>query len=609
MAAALVAGAQYELVSDPKVIQNKKIVFVKLTDSASRAIENYLEDERYIAQKPTIEFSAYGGSLNFPKNRSFKFNLTTADDIAGRQGDFECVQQTGPRTLDKLGSIPLKMRVQANDDIYQTTKSRMQAVEESNKTKIARVISASNSNSVKQVVNKQNVKRSSSSSKSLSSSKSKSSSSNSKPDVVHKPLKKRLIMLLALRPQKKPEILDRLNREGGIRQMEQKAVSVVLRQIAQFKDNAYYLQPKFWNEVDYDWPFFTDEERGVLKRKRPENITPPSDSNTSSASGESPNSLQPGSPKTIPGPNYEQMYGKRPGYFQGSDGFPTKKRRIARVPKAQDNSENSSRLSYDSMDEKDEVPKTVNSWKGNSSVLTDKSTNVTSLNSTNNNKDLDDADVRKKTYNGSANVSVNNGSAKSESRSHHSKKYKSSKHRTSNSNSHTVVDSTSVRKVLSSHTSASAFDIKHDSVKFEQNEDFIPGTSKVASDGLPIKLGADYLTRYVTITNAEQKRRYKEEYNSCIEEYAVLYEETKKASINFKVLETELEVAKQNGNQQEINAKQLEIVEKYEATKDRKAQFSYLHSKLSHMKKLIEEYDGKCPSDSNFEFKHVSSKQ
>lgn len=32
------------------------------------------------------------------------------------------------------------------------------------------------------------------------------------------------------------------------------------------RDNAYYLKRHIWNEVLDDWPFYTEQERQVLKR-------------------------------------------------------------------------------------------------------------------------------------------------------------------------------------------------------------------------------------------------------------------------------------------------------------------------------------------------------
>lgn len=39
------------------------------------------------------------------------------------------------RSLESLGALPCKMRIQANDDVYETTRHRMAVAEENNKNK------------------------------------------------------------------------------------------------------------------------------------------------------------------------------------------------------------------------------------------------------------------------------------------------------------------------------------------------------------------------------------------------------------------------------------------------------------------------------------------
>lgn len=64
-----------------------------------------------------------------------------------------------------------------------------------------------------------------------------------------------------------------------------------------------------------------------VRRRKPQNLTPPgsSDGGSSAGSGQSPSSVHPGSPpSTIEAPPL-----KRPGYYSGADGLPTKRPRIA----------------------------------------------------------------------------------------------------------------------------------------------------------------------------------------------------------------------------------------------------------------------------------------
>lgn len=62
-------------------------------------------------------------------------------------------------------------------------------------------------------------------------------------------------------------------------------------------------------------------------RRKPQNLTPPGSSDGgSSGSGQSPTSTHPGSPPSAISSSYNM---KRPGYIDGADGLPTKRKRIS----------------------------------------------------------------------------------------------------------------------------------------------------------------------------------------------------------------------------------------------------------------------------------------
>lgn len=79
--------------------------------------------------------------LSFPSlhngSTSFKFSVSSTVDMEGPGGSFECVQQLGsPRgSLELLGTIKHKIRIHANDDVYETTRHRMTVAEENHKNK------------------------------------------------------------------------------------------------------------------------------------------------------------------------------------------------------------------------------------------------------------------------------------------------------------------------------------------------------------------------------------------------------------------------------------------------------------------------------------------
>ncbi|CAL8122040.1 unnamed protein product [Orchesella dallaii] len=114
-------------------------------------------------------------------------------------------------------------------------------------------------------------------------------------DVSRRPLKERLIHMLAVKPYKKPELFQRLHSDG-IKDRDKKVFMTILQQITSFKDNEYSLLRGVWNDVQEDWPYYSDQERQLMKRRKPQNLTPPG-SDSSVGSGTS--SLSPRSNSSI----------------------------------------------------------------------------------------------------------------------------------------------------------------------------------------------------------------------------------------------------------------------------------------------------------------------
>ncbi|GFX64526.1 ELL domain-containing protein [Trichonephila clavipes] len=61
--AALVEGQQYGLSAQDKINCTKSLVFVKLTDSALRSIEEYVKNKGDAISKPTIQFQNSSGVI------------------------------------------------------------------------------------------------------------------------------------------------------------------------------------------------------------------------------------------------------------------------------------------------------------------------------------------------------------------------------------------------------------------------------------------------------------------------------------------------------------------------------------------------------------------
>lgn len=242
--------------------------------------------------------------INLPKSdngcnkQSYSFSLSNVE-TEGPQGGFECLRQSGLRSLESLGCMLHKMQIHANEDSYEKTRVKMAAVEKENKKFCTKEIKPSGPYLGRKV----KVKRPnaiippkpsspplpvslskpipkppiSSNSIVTSGSQFHSSTNNSRQvpinkgvktsEIMRKTVRERIIHLLALRPYKKPELLARLLRDG-IKEKEKKGISAILCQIAVLKDNAYHLANHAWIEVQDNWPFYSAEEAETIRKRR-----------------------------------------------------------------------------------------------------------------------------------------------------------------------------------------------------------------------------------------------------------------------------------------------------------------------------------------------------
>ncbi|XP_050317187.1 RNA polymerase II elongation factor Ell-like [Bactrocera neohumeralis] len=128
-------------------------------------------------------------------------------------------------------------------------------------------------------------------------------------------IRERLIHLLALKPFSKFELFSRLQKEG-IRDDDRSSIKSILMDIASVRNNVYSLRGHVWEDVNGNWPFYTEDEQNQVKRNKPQDLSPPHNSNDSSSCG----SLSPLSSPTqqIDSLEYEYLP-------------PPKKQRISRV--------------------------------------------------------------------------------------------------------------------------------------------------------------------------------------------------------------------------------------------------------------------------------------
>lgn len=256
--AALIPGISYELSHNNGDNANKEVLFVKLSDDAYRAIKDYQKNENKISSHATIQFLRNEGRVSLPSvsnNGDEKFTFS----ISESEGN--CIQQNNNQ-LNVVGSLTNKLTV--HPKTYVATAHKMAVSDESKQNKFTREIRP----------NKTDIGR-----KVLVRHDSQSSKNNKVPrkkrNNRERPMAQRMIQLLALRPHKKIEVLAKI-RSDGITNIDKKSkINDCLLSVANFKNNAYDLKPHMWNEVQEEWPFYSQEERKTIERRKAENLIPP----------------------------------------------------------------------------------------------------------------------------------------------------------------------------------------------------------------------------------------------------------------------------------------------------------------------------------------------
>lgn len=336
---------------------NKHIVLVKLTDSSLEALTNYIKhankSSTSASSKPTIHFSHNTGTFTVPiigeegnkELQKFNFSLSSNQEN-GPQASFECLESRKPGSLESLGPVQHKAQVQASERSFEKFREQLGDVKREQEKRTTRILDKSKIGgaaaglvSGKQIVSRKHILAN----KSVQSAgrsndlikyshthghgsrmsgqsqqptpplinngchtlngchpmldRNKHKKPNN-PEIMKRTLRERVVHLLAVRPLKKPELLDRMTRDG-VREKEKKELFPLVKQVSIMKDNTYHLRRDIWNDVSEDWPYYTEEERQAFRRRKPQNLTPPgSDGSTgSAASGHSSSSSHPASPQ------------------------------------------------------------------------------------------------------------------------------------------------------------------------------------------------------------------------------------------------------------------------------------------------------------------------
>jgi RNA polymerase II elongation factor ELL len=157
----LVEGKKYGLSSQDSSTSltnhhHKSVIYVKLTDSALRAIEHFQKQKKSSKENATIKFIGSQGEICVPgsneaETRCFQFSMSSLQNES--KSSFECIAHCNDH-MSNVGLIGNKLTILANDDVYQTTREKFSLVEEESKKNCAKEIKPNNGGVIGRVIKK-----------------------------------------------------------------------------------------------------------------------------------------------------------------------------------------------------------------------------------------------------------------------------------------------------------------------------------------------------------------------------------------------------------------------------------------------------------------------
>ncbi|KAK2868936.1 hypothetical protein Q7C36_000807 [Tachysurus vachellii] len=603
---------------------NISVFHVKLTDSALRALEDY-QSSKGVSARPLIRFTGNQGKISIPQStssndlRTFTFYLSNV----GRdnpQGSFDCIQQyitsEGSIQLDCLGGIQDKITVCATDDSYQKARQSMAQAEEETRSRAAIVIKPGGRYVGKRVqIRKPAMAISDPTVAQVRRiSRPVLISGGTKKSTVPRPLRERLVHLLALKPYRKPELLVRLTKEG-LSPQDKDTLDSLLQQVANLnsKDNTFTLKDCLFKEVQKDWPGYTEVDQQILKRilvrklckaqnsgglMPGENPVSPHKEQASSSPSQKRTTEDFIDPLANKKPRISHLISKGSAPVNGklansSNGKDSCGLFSAPIPLLElsqhleplsDVSNDSSHNGRDCEGQEQAVAERLSQTSGftGSSLQTRTQTQAVL---------------------GSTTVppcSLEGSKERSSSPLLHGKSKKSKKHKDKDkSRKKDPEKEKRDRKAaeggdglltkLYNVPDLSVMSIPHKSTDLNGtcNSSSIPASSSVM---------ADYLLKYTEIRSQEQRQTYKNDFNAEYSEYRGLHARIEGITRQFTVLDAELKQLQQGTDQYKTIHNQ--ILQEYRKIKKTHPNYSqernrceYLHNKLAHIKKLIAEYD------------------
>ncbi|CAF1943982.1 unnamed protein product [Rotaria magnacalcarata] len=248
----------------------KMHIFVKLTDSfqiQNQLLSLILMEEKYqFPQQMLIE--------------RHTFNISPEDKTPEV---FQCIKQINRDQLEGCALIEQRLNIHAQEDVYSMTITNVTKKNEEQNKKQTKEIGESTQTILQNKIHKPSNKRSSTSTSTTTTTLTNSrqarptinleqhlSPTNNQLLSCERPLRERLVHILAAKIYRKPELLLRLKKDGGIRDDEKDQLDTLLSSIStQSKTGEFYLLTSILTsgEINYDWPFYPKAEASFVQKK------------------------------------------------------------------------------------------------------------------------------------------------------------------------------------------------------------------------------------------------------------------------------------------------------------------------------------------------------
>ncbi|XP_069018657.1 RNA polymerase II elongation factor ELL [Embiotoca jacksoni] len=569
---------------------NQTLYHVKLTDTAIRTLEAYQNLKASLSNQPAICFKGSQGYVKIPAPtpespdgfRVFSFYLSS-DSKDKPQSSFDCIHQyvsgEGKDHLEGQGSIQDKITVCATDDSYQTTRERMSQVEKDIWSRSAIEIKPGPSKCVK-VQRKQGLVSGSDSSNKHSPSNKRSLAPS---PVAHRPLRDRIIHLLALKPYRKPELLLWLERERATPK-DKADLTSVLDEVGKLnpKDHSFSLKDELYRHVQKDWPAYLEEEKQLVHRLLIRKLqplhgsqlkSPQSNHSFHKTPGDSPSQLSPAKNLSV----------KRPLALDPSNIQTPKKQRLLdqclplRSPSHADCGTNGSRSSSShgnsSVQIKMEFDKTNNHLQSSPNGLYSphKLSRPSAIPKLERTEPTPTTPSPKPPHKDTSNCT--------------DQQFNSGQHKKKRSKKHKDKE----RERLKPDWIETSPDLKQNQGNLKEGEK--TPVSRTTAEELP-----DYLIKYSMIAVLEQRQKYNDDFCAEYDEYRALHDRIGAITEMFVQLGSKINTL--SPGTQEYKLMEDQILQKYRKYKkkfpgyrEEKKRCEYLHKKLSHIKGLITAYD------------------